>query len=130
MNLYFRVALDAIEKSAFMVILDEDSYNYEKDDVEMLNSYARSMLHGNGYNRWFDKSFNIVISKNGKAGLNAEHSWADAPIIGHYWEYALYSDLFTLKYDDMGNTAGYKNLYGKVCYCLFASTPILRMKMN
>lgn len=36
--------------------------------------------------RWFDKSFSIVVYKNGKNGLNAEHSWADAPIVAHLWE--------------------------------------------
>lgn len=36
--------------------------------------------------RWFDKSFNLIVFKNGTMGLNAEHSWADAPIIGHLWE--------------------------------------------
>lgn len=36
--------------------------------------------------RWFDKSFSIVIYKNGKSGLNAEHSWADAPTVAHLWE--------------------------------------------
>lgn len=36
--------------------------------------------------RWFDKSFTLVVYKNGKLGANAEHSWADAPIIGHLWE--------------------------------------------
>lgn len=35
---------------------------------------------------WFDKSFTLVVYKNGKLGANAEHSWADAPIIGHLWE--------------------------------------------
>ena len=36
--------------------------------------------------RWFDKSFSFVIYKNGKNGLNAEHSWADAPTVAHLWE--------------------------------------------
>lgn len=36
--------------------------------------------------RWFDKSFNLIVFKNGTMGLNAEHSWADAPIVGHLWE--------------------------------------------
>ena len=35
---------------------------------------------------WFDKSFTLVVYRNGKLGINAEHSWADAPIIGHLWE--------------------------------------------
>ena len=36
--------------------------------------------------RWFDKSFSVVYFKNGKKGINAEHSWADAPVIAHLWE--------------------------------------------
>lgn len=36
--------------------------------------------------RWFDKSFSVVFYKNGKTGLNGEHSWADAPVLSHLWE--------------------------------------------
>lgn len=36
--------------------------------------------------RWFDKSLTFVVFKNSKIGMNAEHSWADAPIVGHLWE--------------------------------------------
>jgi hypothetical protein len=36
--------------------------------------------------RWFDKSFTLISFKNGLLGLNTEHAWADAPIIGHLWE--------------------------------------------
>lgn len=38
------------------------------------------------FHRWFDKSFNLISYPNGKMGVNAEHSWADAPIVGHMWE--------------------------------------------
>lgn len=38
--------------------------------------------------RWFDKSFTLIAFKNGQLGLNTEHAWADAPIIGHLWEVA------------------------------------------
>lgn len=41
--------------------------------------------------RWFDKTFNLIVFKNGTMGLNAEHSWADAPIIGHLWEVSIVS---------------------------------------
>lgn len=40
---------------------------------------ARSLFHGDGTNRWSDKSFNLIIFPNAKAGLHVEHSWADAP---------------------------------------------------
>jgi len=33
--------------------------------TKQFDAYAQSMLHGKGYNIWFDKSFNIIISKNG-----------------------------------------------------------------
>ena len=28
------------------------------------DDYAHAILHGKGYDRWFDKSFNFVVSKN------------------------------------------------------------------
>ena len=35
------------------------------------------MLHGDCRNRWFDKSFNIIVAANGKAGIAWEHAWGD-----------------------------------------------------
>uniref|UniRef100_A0A8C4QX66 Carnitine palmitoyltransferase 1Cb n=1 Tax=Eptatretus burgeri TaxID=7764 RepID=A0A8C4QX66_EPTBU len=81
-----RTSLDAVEKAAFFVALDDSEEGLEEDDVlGSLGHYAKSLLHGNCYNRWFDKSFTMVVFQNGKAGLNAEHSWADAPIIAHIY---------------------------------------------
>lgn len=82
-----RQSLDAVEKAAFFVTLDDTEQHYDaQDPVRSLDSYAKSLLHGKCYDRWFDKSFNLIVFKNGTMGLNAEHSWADAPIIGHLWE--------------------------------------------
>ena len=39
---------------------------------------ARLCLGGTGRNRWFDKSFTIVVFENGRGGLNAEHTPVDA----------------------------------------------------
>lgn len=44
--------------------------------------------------RWFDKSFTLISYPNGKMGINAEHSWADAPIVGHMWEVKIHEDIF------------------------------------
>ena len=30
-----------------------------------------------------------MVFSDGKCGINAEHSWADAPVIGHMVEYSL-----------------------------------------
>ncbi|XP_057691806.1 carnitine O-palmitoyltransferase 1, liver isoform isoform X1 [Corythoichthys intestinalis] len=100
-------SLDAVEKAAFFVTLDETEQRFrESDPVGSLDSYAKSLLHGKCYDRWFDKSFNLIVFKNGTMGLNAEHSWADAPIVGHLWEHVLSMDPFKLGYTEEGNCCG------------------------
>uniref|UniRef100_UPI00398EA013 carnitine O-palmitoyltransferase 1, liver isoform-like isoform X2 n=1 Tax=Pristiophorus japonicus TaxID=55135 RepID=UPI00398EA013 len=100
-------ALDSVEKAAFFVTLDDLKFDlYVQKQVKSLDEYAKSLLHGKCYDRWFDKSFTFIVFANGKVGLNAEHSWADAPIIGHLWEYALATDSFQLGYKEDGNCKG------------------------
>ncbi|XP_033941628.1 carnitine O-palmitoyltransferase 1, liver isoform isoform X2 [Pseudochaenichthys georgianus] len=100
-------ALDVIEKAAFFVTLDDTEQRYdEANPVKSLDSYAKSLLHGKCYDRWFDKSFNLIVFKNGTMGLNAEHSWADAPIIGHLWEHVLSMDPMKLGYTEEGHCRG------------------------
>ncbi|KAM9377046.1 carnitine O-palmitoyltransferase 1, liver isoform 2-T2 [Pholidichthys leucotaenia] len=100
-------SLDAIEKAAFFVTLDNTEQRYEPNNpVKSLDSYAKSLLHGQCFDRWFDKSFNLIVYKNGTMGLNAEHSWADAPIIGHLWEHVLAMDPVKLGYDEDGHCVG------------------------
>ncbi|XP_059788230.1 carnitine O-palmitoyltransferase 1, liver isoform isoform X4 [Balaenoptera ricei] len=103
-------SLDAVEKATFFVTLDETEQGYrEEDPVTSMDSYAKSLLHGRCFDRWFDKSITFVIFKNGKMGINAEHSWADAPIIGHLWEYVLATDSFQLGYAEDGHCKGDTN---------------------
>uniref|UniRef100_A0A8C7XRK1 Carnitine palmitoyltransferase 1A2b n=1 Tax=Oryzias sinensis TaxID=183150 RepID=A0A8C7XRK1_9TELE len=100
-------SLDIIEKAAFFVTLDDEAQGMKGDDpTGNLDRYAKSLLHGKCYDRWFDKSFSIVIYKNGKSGLNAEHSWADAPTVAHLWEYTLATDAFQLGYTEDGHCKG------------------------
>ncbi|XP_008291897.1 carnitine O-palmitoyltransferase 1, liver isoform isoform X1 [Stegastes partitus] len=102
-----KLSLDAIEKAAFVVTLDDTEQRYdEANQVKSLDSYAKSLLHGKCYDRWFDKSFNLIVFKNGTMGLNAEHSWADAPIVGHLWEHVLSMDPLKLGYNDDGHCRG------------------------
>ncbi|XP_072290490.1 carnitine O-palmitoyltransferase 1, liver isoform isoform X2 [Eucyclogobius newberryi] len=100
-------SLDLIEKAAFFVTLDDTEQRYDPNNqVKSLDSYAKCLLHGKCYDRWFDKSFNLIVFKNGTMGLNAEHSWADAPIIGHLWEHVLSMDPLTLGYTKDGHCNG------------------------
>jgi len=104
-------SLDIIEKAAFFVSLDEEEDIYTKwmDDQETqqkLNDFGRSMIHGKGYDRWFDKSFCLVIKNNGQAGFNAEHTWADAPILAQMWEWIHVEEDDNYGYNENGDCVG------------------------
>lgn len=38
--------------------------------------------------------------------MNAEHSWADAPVIGHMWEHILFMEDTQIGYDENGHSKG------------------------
>ena len=39
---------------------------FSQDDPSKLDNFGRSMLHGKGCDRWFDKSFTLVVCSNGR----------------------------------------------------------------
>ncbi|XP_060135292.1 carnitine O-palmitoyltransferase 1, muscle isoform [Zootoca vivipara] len=104
-----KASLDCIERAAFFLTLDEDEQGFSRDHEDSLDLYSKSLLHGRCYDRWFDKSFTLVVYRNGKLGANAEHSWADAPIMGHLWEFMLATDQFQLGYCSSGHCHGVPN---------------------
>jgi carnitine O-acetyltransferase len=69
--------LRAIEESLFAVSLDLFPA------AEDVDTSHRIFFHGqNGRNRWFDKSLTFVVTNNGRAGCNGEHSPSDAIVPG------------------------------------------------
>lgn len=62
--------LKKIDSAVFCLCLDSTTL---QDEIEM----SHVMLHGYGFNRWFDKSFSMIITSDGTAGINFEHSWGD-----------------------------------------------------
>ncbi|CAN9500777.1 unnamed protein product [Ophioblennius macclurei] len=62
--------LRAVDSALFCLCLDDESM---QDHIQT----SHNMLHGDGCNRWFDKSFSIILTKNGEAAINFEHSWGD-----------------------------------------------------
>ncbi|KAG5898086.1 hypothetical protein JTB14_001790 [Gonioctena quinquepunctata] len=99
-------SLDIIEKAAFAVTLDDFPYEFDMKDPSKLDRYGRFLLHGKGYDRWFDKSFTLCIGNNGRIGFNAEHSWADAAVMSHVWEWVMTSETWEVRFDEDGNTVG------------------------
>lgn len=63
-------ALQLVDSALFCICLDEEVM---KDHIHI----SHNMLHGDGCNRWYDKSFSIILAKDGQAAINFEHSWGD-----------------------------------------------------
>lgn len=101
-----RVSLHTIETAAFIVALDDEAYETDMYKGVNLDHFGKAMLHGNGHNRWFDKSFTLCIGTNGRIGFNAEHSWGDAAIMSHIWEFIIMEEVLQTGYDEHGNCAG------------------------
>ncbi|KAI1892086.1 hypothetical protein AGOR_G00150350 [Albula goreensis] len=62
--------LSTVDSALFCLCLDDEPM---RDHIHI----SHNMLHGNGFNRWYDKSFSIIIAKDGQAAINFEHSWGD-----------------------------------------------------
>uniref|UniRef100_A0A8C4LHZ5 carnitine O-palmitoyltransferase n=1 Tax=Equus asinus asinus TaxID=83772 RepID=A0A8C4LHZ5_EQUAS len=101
-------ALEAVEGAAFFVSLDSEPAGLAREDpAASLDAYAQALLAGRGHDRWFDKSFSLMVFSNGKLGLSVEHSWADCPISGHMWEFTLATECFHLGYSADGHCKGH-----------------------
>ncbi|XP_046845158.1 carnitine O-acetyltransferase-like [Xenia sp. Carnegie-2017] len=85
--------LELIEKSMFVLCLDESPLQHPSDQEKSLADpdytvTSREMLHGGGIasnsgNRWFDKIFQLIVGRDGHIGVCYEHSAAEAPpVIG------------------------------------------------
>ena len=52
-------------KAAGYFVLGDDEPEPGAEGTEDLSRYCASLIHGNGYNHWFDKSFSCTFFKNG-----------------------------------------------------------------
>ncbi|XP_066586911.1 carnitine O-palmitoyltransferase 2, mitochondrial isoform X2 [Prorops nasuta] len=75
-----RDVLKKIDSALFMVNLDDDVMQDNKSKL------IRNFLHSDAINRWFDKSFSIICTKDGYAGINFEHSWGDGVAVLRYFQ--------------------------------------------
>lgn len=75
-------SLHTIEKALFYVVLGTETH-------DTYSTRARYLMHGDGKSTWFDKSFTVLVSPNGRMGMHCEHSFADAPVVAHIFEYSL-----------------------------------------
>ncbi|XP_021926262.1 carnitine O-palmitoyltransferase 2, mitochondrial isoform X2 [Zootermopsis nevadensis] len=82
-----RQHLESIGNADIFSLIDSGIFTLCFDDAEIagdLQFLLRHFLHSDGCNRWFDKSFSMLITRDGYAALNFEHSWGDGVAILRY----------------------------------------------
>lgn len=67
-------SLELVEQALFCLCLDS---KVPKDVLEA----GDQLLHGDGANRWFDKSVSLIVLADGSAGINCEHSGLDGTTV-------------------------------------------------
>ena len=76
-------AMTAVEEAAFALCLDENN-------PEEISEVSKQLLHGDGKDRFFDKSLQFIIFNNGKTGINFEHTGVDGSVmlrlVGHIYD--------------------------------------------
>jgi carnitine O-palmitoyltransferase 2 len=77
--------LKIIDSALFNVCLDDNDVGNDPYDV------TRQFLHGDGSNRWFDKSFSLIVAKDGVSAVNFEHAWGDGVAVLRYTQ-DIYND--------------------------------------
>ncbi|XP_033124232.1 carnitine O-palmitoyltransferase 1, liver isoform-like [Anneissia japonica] len=91
-----RESMEKIEKAAFVLTLETVS-------PESMEDRSRYMIGGNGTSMWFDKSLSLCFFANARYGFNAEHSWADAPVVAHMQEFCMTEEVLGDLYDKEGH---------------------------
>lgn len=81
--------LEAIESALAVFIVDDD---YPKDESQLFKDFFFS----NPFNRWYDKSLQFILNKNGDLGINYEHSGVDGTTLGRLVGY-LYKHMAPIK---------------------------------
>uniref|UniRef100_A0A8C4PWY3 Choline/carnitine acyltransferase domain-containing protein n=1 Tax=Eptatretus burgeri TaxID=7764 RepID=A0A8C4PWY3_EPTBU len=65
------LALSLIESALFCLCLDDQDL---KED-------GKQLFFGCGGNRWFDKSVQVIVGKDGVTGIQTEHSWCNGMMV-------------------------------------------------
>lgn len=70
-------ALKVIESGAVLVGLDDTTPNSREESCVKLLTGGKA----SGSNRWFDKSIQLLVARNGKSGILGEHSMMDGMVL-------------------------------------------------
>lgn len=103
--------LKAIEESLFCLCLDAVDPYFCKNNM---TTTGKQVVHGGGpksnaANRWYDKTIQFVVSKDGGIGLTYEHSPAEGQPIAIMMDYIM-KNLETAERGDENITSNYNEL--------------------
>lgn len=78
-----------LDSATFALCLDDCSFEPHQEI-----DGAHNFLHGANpkgpLNRWFDKSFSLIVTKDGHSSINFEHSWGDGVAILRFFNETYY----------------------------------------
>jgi hypothetical protein len=80
-----RRAMTQVETSLFTLCIDDhtlapDKSSYQCPNTPNLSGHIRNTSGADSTNRWFDKSFSVIVESNSRFGMMGEHSPVDALI--------------------------------------------------
>lgn len=62
-----KTSLEIVESAALFLALDDEPYVYSlQSSPAEYGHYAKQLFHGNGANRWFDKSYQLCVASNAR----------------------------------------------------------------
>lgn len=73
-------SLRSIDSALFVLALDSETFQGTEQE-----KVAHHFLHGPVHNRWFDKGFSLLLTGEGHAAINFEHSWGDGVAVLRYF---------------------------------------------
>lgn len=82
--------LDKLDSAIFALCLDEVAYPVPDQMIDAAHTFLHGSNPNGPLNRWFDKSLSLIITKDGHAAVNFEHSWGDGVAILRF-----FNDTFT-----------------------------------
>ncbi|KAG7346652.1 choline/carnitine o-acyltransferase [Nitzschia inconspicua] len=113
-----RDALERLESGAILLNLDDESPVSRQECGELFWTGGLK----SGENRWFDKSIQIMITNNGKAGLIAEHSMMDGMPVINFANYITTVTYSQVKRKSLHQPETYKSIPYPVVQDIFAET--------
>jgi len=74
------------------------------------------MLWGPSQNRWVDKSFSVIVTSGGNAGINFEHAWGDGAVVLSFFNKGIELHAISKKkfWPLLGHFLAFNNIFLKV----------------